>query len=192
MDLHLLITRLRQVAQRYAAGDPELRALIDDLVGALPRTPTRRLGEAPDLEDHAKSDVSEDPRLRYEDLGLLGVGGFSEVREVLDRHIERRVARKEQLVARSSEDDSVRFREEVRITAALQHPGVVPLYDWGFLPDGRVWFTMKRVRGDTIGKRITALHQLSGEEFTLGLRRLLDDFRRLCEPVAYAHAQRII
>ncbi len=192
MDLHLLIGRLCHVAQRYAAGDPELRELLDELTGSLPRAPTLRLGDEPGPEDRPANSVAADPAQRYQDLGRLGTGGFSEVREVLDRHVERRVARKEQLVSRSSEDDSVRFREEVRITAALQHPGVVPLYDWGLLADGRVWFTMKRVRGDTIGKRITALHRLSGEELTLGLRRLLDDFRRLCEPVAYAHAQRII
>ncbi|WP_438037298.1 SUMF1/EgtB/PvdO family nonheme iron enzyme [Sorangium sp. So ce204] len=122
----------------------------------------------------------------------MGLGGFSEVREAWDRRIGRCVALKVQLPSRSSPDDCARFRQEVALTARLQHPGVVPLYDWGELPDGRIWFTMKRVRGDTIGRRTAALHRQRGTEFMWALRRLLDDFRRLCEPVAHAHAQRII
>jgi serine/threonine-protein kinase len=192
LSLNYLIGRIHAVAGRYAENDPELRQLLRELVDAVPRTLTQP-AEVRDHESGLPAPLPADEATRrYEDLGRLGVGGFSEVREVLDRHIGRKVARKEQLASRSSDDDCARFREEVRITAALKHPGVVPLHDWGQLADGRVWFTMKRVDGETIARRITALHQLSGEELTLGLRRLLDDFRRLCEPVAYAHAQRII
>jgi serine/threonine-protein kinase len=115
------------------------------------------------------------------------------VDEVWDPHVHRAVARKVQRVDRCSADERALFQQEIIITARLQHPGVVPLYDWGELPDGRVWFTMKLVRGETIESRIAALHhQPSGQPFLRALRRTLDDFRRLCEPVAYAHEKGII
>lgn len=186
-----MIEQLRLIAEKYGISEDALGEIVDLHEGLLPRTPTHRIEEGPRAAAPSPSEPDTFER-RYEDIGHIGRGGFSEVREVWDRHVERRVARKVQLPSMSSPDDCARFRREVQITARLQHPGVVPLYDWGELPDGRVWFTMKRVRGDTIGRRISALHRLEGAEFVLALRRLLDDFRRLCEPVAHAHARRII
>jgi eukaryotic-like serine/threonine-protein kinase len=187
-----MIDQLRLVAEKYGIGEDalgELVELVDVLEGQIPQTPTHRVDDGARTAASLPSNLAAD---RYEDIGHIGRGGFSEVREVWDRHVLRSVARKVQLPSMSSPDDCARFRREVQTTARLQHPGVVPLYDWGELPDGRVWFTMKRVRGDTIGKRISALHRLEGTEFVRALRRLLDDFRRLCEPVAHAHALRII
>ncbi|WP_437874925.1 bifunctional serine/threonine-protein kinase/formylglycine-generating enzyme family protein [Sorangium sp. So ce513] len=185
-----MIERLHLIAEKHGIGGDALRELTELYECSLPRTPTQRVGDA----HHGLPAPSAPQELerRYEDLGRIGIGGFSEVREVWDRHIGRRVALKMQLPSRSAPDDCARFRQEVALTARLQHPGVVPLYDWGELPDGRIWFTMKRVRGDTIGRRVAALHRLGGAEFMRALRRLLDDFRRLCEPVAHAHALRII
>ena len=188
--------RLRLFAEKYELGADARRELEGLLADHGPLGPTLRI---PDDEDHDSSRLPESsPREqsafadRYVDVGHLGTGGFSEVRTVKDLHVGRSVARKVQLPSMSSPDDCVRFRREVAITAKVEHPGVVPLYDWGELPDGRVWFTMKRVRGDTIEARITALHRLVGADFVRALRRVLDDFRRLCEPVAYAHTQSII
>lgn len=191
-----MIEQLRLIVEKYGIGEDAHREL-SELVGApLALAPTRPIpGDEDEIgSPHAASSPLQ-PKLfedRYEDIGHIGRGGFSEVREVWDRHVGRRVARKEQLPTMSSYDDCVRFRREVEINARLQHPGVVPLYDWGELPDGRVWFTMKRVHGDTIGTRIAALHRLEGAEFVLALRRMLDDFRRICEPLARAHALGII
>lgn len=185
-----MIERLRLIAKAHGIEGDALRELTELYECSLPRAPTHRVGDA--RRDAPAPSAPEDFRRRYEDRGRIGLGGFSEVREVWDRHIGRCVALKVQLPSRSSPDDCARFRQEVALTARLQHPGVVPLYDWGDVPDGRIWFTMKRVRGDTIGRRTAALHSHRGTEFMRGLRRLLDDFRRLCEPVAYAHAQRII
>jgi serine/threonine-protein kinase len=192
-----MIERLRFIARRHGIGAEALRELEELVGGQGPLVATRPI---PDDEDDHHSSRLPAPLPhhhktfgdRYRDLGHLGYGGFSEVREVKDLHVGRRVARKEQLPARSTPEDCVRFRREVEITARVEHPGVVPLYDWGELPDGRVWFTMKRVHGDTLKKRIIALHLLKGTDFVRALRRLLDDFRRLCEPVAYAHTQSII
>lgn len=193
-----MIEQLRLIAEKYGFGEEAHRELQDLVGGQLAMAATRPIpGEGDEDEESSQRPGSWplQPKLfedRYEDIGHIGRGGFSEVREVWDRHVGRRVARKEQLPTMSSFDDCARFRREVEINARLQHPGVVPLYDWGELPDGRVWFTMKRVHGDTIGMRIAALHRLEGAEFVLALRRMLDDFRRICEPLARAHALGII
>ena len=183
-----MIERLSAIIEKYRMSESARRELTELYDSVVPRTPTQRLDDETTPLPAGQGTLQH----RYQDAGFLGRGGFSEVREVRDHHVGRPVARKEQLPSVSSPEDCASFRYEVAITAKLQHPGVVPLYDWGELPDGRVWFTMKVVRGVTIGGRIASLHLLEGPAFVRALRRLLDDFRRLCEPVAYAHTQNII
>jgi serine/threonine protein kinase len=72
-----------------------------------------------------------------------------------------------------------RLRTEAHVLARLEHPGIVPIHDVGRLADGRLYYVMKRVRGETLRE--------------LRARGVLDDplrvFERVCEPVAFAHAQ---
>ncbi|MCB9797959.1 MAG: serine/threonine protein kinase, partial [Alphaproteobacteria bacterium] len=128
---------------------------------------------------------------RYEDLGLIGQGGMGEVRRVRDTVLRRNLAMK---LIRAEHEDRVdlrrRFLAEARLTAALQHPGVVPVHDVGVSADGRVWYTMKEVRGRTLAYELALFHGSGARE--PGLRRLVDALRRLCEVMAYAHAQGVI
>src|SRR5262245_27934245 len=77
---------------------------------------------------------------RYEDLGPIARGGWGEVRRVRDRTMDRVVAMKvlawEHL---HSERVLARFLNEANVTAALEHPGIVPVHDRGVLVDGRPW-----------------------------------------------------
>ncbi len=187
-----MIERLRAIVEKYGINSTAHRELTELYESMSPLVPTHRQGDVRATGATPAPSAAEALQQRYRDIRRLGDGGFSEVREVHDDHVGRRVARKEQLSSMSSPEDCASFRCEVAITAKLQHPGVVPLYDWGELPDGRVWFTMKVVRGVTIGDRIISLHRLAGPAFVRALRRLLDDFRRLCEPVAYAHTLNIL
>src|SRR5690349_8231374 len=85
---------------------------------------------------------------RYEDRGRIARGGMGEVRRVFDHALGRALAMKVmswEMV--DSPRDRSRFVAEVRITAFLQHPGIVPIHERGELPDGRLWFTMNEVRG---------------------------------------------
>ncbi|RYE88856.1 MAG: serine/threonine protein kinase, partial [Myxococcales bacterium] len=136
---------------------------------------------------------------RYLDLGPIASGGFGEVRRVLDRHLERTVAMK---LLHSDIAEAlhlqVRFLAEVKLTAGLEHPGIVPVYDWGQLADGRLWFTMREVRGQTLRKLIAELHAAADDggfrETPSGwtFRRLVDAFARLCQAVAFAHRRGIV
>jgi eukaryotic-like serine/threonine-protein kinase len=129
---------------------------------------------------------------RYEDLGVIARGGMGEIRRVRDRVLGRVLAMK--LLRPELEDRDelrARFLAEARVTASLQHPGIVPVHECGALPDGRLWFTMQEVRGRTLGAAIRALHD-DAEPPPEGMRRLIDVLARVCETVAYAHNQGVV
>ncbi len=135
---------------------------------------------------------------RYEDLGVLGRGGMGEVRRVRDRRLGRTLALKTlHAPAVSRPGLLARFLEEAQATAQLQHPGIVPVYDIGELPDGRLWFTMKEVSGRVLGDVIREVHEYSPRRWRMApsgwtLRRLVEALRRVCEAVAYAHSRGVV
>ena len=140
-----------------------------------------------------------DPLARYERLGVLGQGGMGEVWRVRDRDLNRIMALK---VVRADKAPSermlARFIEEAQATAQLQHPGIIPVHELGRLPDGRFYFTMKEVRGRTLGEVIAEVHEAAqGGAWTTGaqgwtFRRLIEAFHRACEALAYAHARGVV
>jgi tRNA A-37 threonylcarbamoyl transferase component Bud32 len=140
-----------------------MRFLSDDAVAHL-----REITELPELDG-----------TRYELVRELGRGGMGVVYEVRDRELERNVALK--VVEKDGRDH--RGVEEARIMAALEHPGIVPVHDAGTLPDGRLYYTMKLVRG----VRLDAWAQQNH-----GLTERLRLFARICEPVAFAHANGVV
>ncbi|MFT4979642.1 MAG: serine/threonine protein kinase/formylglycine-generating enzyme required for sulfatase activity [Myxococcota bacterium] len=146
------------------------------------------------------------PGSRYEVLDELGVGGMGEVHRVFDRQLNRSMARK--VLKRSllsSNQARARFLAEARITAQLQHPGIVPIHDVGELLGGQPFYTMREIRGQTLKEAIRAVHRVSsaeawgearaggdGEQPPWSLRRLVSALRRACEAIAYAHSRGVI
>ncbi|MBK9754474.1 MAG: protein kinase [Nannocystis sp.] len=119
---------------------------------------------------------------RYERLGLLGVGGMGRVYLARDRWLGRMVALKE------AHDEGLarRLAGEVRVTAGLEHPGIVTVYDEGQGADGRPFYTMRLMRG-------RPLSQLLAERPGVGERMgLLAHYLDACQALAYAHAQGVI
>ena len=117
---------------------------------------------------------------RYEDLGRLAIGGMGEVCRVRDHYLDRTLALK--LIQPFGAGDTWsrwRFEEEARVTAQLQHPGVVPVHDVGELPDGRLWYTMREIAGETF----TAILR----ERDWPLRRRVAVFEAVGQIVAFAH-----
>lgn len=126
---------------------------------------------------------------RYEDLGLIAAGGFGEVRRVRDRHLHSLFAMKILKADRATPEVKRRFFAEARITAWLNHPGIVAVQDVGELDDGRVWYTMQEVRGRTLSAVIRA-QRASDPEWTL--RRVVDALMRASQAVASAHAVGVV
>ena len=128
---------------------------------------------------------------RYEDHGILGIGGMGEVRRAYDRLLDRTLAVKVMRADRVGDPRSrKRFLEEARINARLQHPGIVAVHDRGELPDGRPWFAMRRIRGRTLDA-IMAAH-FRREPGAPPRRRLIEALTRVARTVAYAHVHRVL
>ena len=79
-----------------------------------------------------------------------------------------------------------RFLREARITAALEHPGVVPVHEIGETPEGVPYYTMRFVRGDR------TLAQAMAQTPAADRMRLLDAYLKVCDTIRYAHARGVI
>ncbi|AUX39104.1 protein kinase [Sorangium cellulosum] len=136
---------------------------------------------------------------RYEDLGRIAGGGSGEVRRVRDRLLDRVLAMKI-LHLEHARDPRLRarFSFEAEVTAQLQHPGIVAIHERGELEDGRLWFTMKEVRGRTLDWVIAEVHAAAGPEgfrpASSGwtFRRTVDAFARIAQAVGYAHSRGLV
>jgi len=131
----------------------------------------RRVAEWPDLGE-----------TKYRLLDELGRGGMGAVYLAEDTVLGRRVALKVVATGSAGGGTAERLWNEARVLARLEHPGIVPVHDAGALPDGRIFYAMKRVDG-------RRLDEIARE---LPLPERLRAFERLCEPVAFAHAHGIV
>lgn len=119
----------------------------------------------------------------YTILGEIGRGGMAVVYEAADARLDRTVALKVLAVEETRSDAARRMREEARTIARLEHPGIIPIHDVGELPDGRIFYAMKLVRGATLRQHA---------ERTRSVADLLRLFLRICETIAFAHASGVV
>ena len=81
-------------------------------------------------------------------LRRLGEGGFGQVWLAHDDELDRAVAIKIAHAHRvAGEEDAQAYLAEARVVASLDHPGIVPVYDAGRLPDGRCYVVSKYMEG---------------------------------------------
>jgi serine/threonine protein kinase len=119
---------------------------------------------------------------RYRVVRELGRGGMGLVYEADDTTLDRRVAVKVLASELASREDAQRLSIEARTIARLEHPGIVPVHDLGELPDGRLFYAMKLVRG-------ARLDVWAG---TATPPERLRAFLRICEAVGFAHAHGVV
>jgi len=149
--------------------------------------------------DTGRPAPSFDPdRQRYEFQGEVGRGGSGAVLKVFDNDLRRALAMKvilgqEDLGKHGSSqvpsEVLERFLAEAQITGQLEHPGVVPVHELGVDGDGRMYFTMRLVRGKSFAAVIASMRD--GSE-RWNLTSALNILLRICETVAYAHARRVV
>lgn len=96
---------------------------------------------------------------RYATVKELGRGGMGEVALVEDRDIGRPVAMKKLHASESGPSAVARFVDEVRTIGSLEHPNIVPIHDVGVDEDGRFFFVMKYLDGETLESVIDRLHR---------------------------------
>ena len=121
---------------------------------------------------------------RYELQGEIGSGGMATVYRALDHKLGRQVAVKVLHPELAPLLGSGRFRREIEIAAALQHPNIVPLFESG--GEGSVlYYTMPFIEGETLRARIEREQQLPVEEAV----RIAEE---VAAALAHAHAQGIV
>jgi len=131
---------------------------------------------------------------RYDMRELLGEGGMGVVQLQRDRLIGRDIAMKlmhPEIAGRPLARE--RFLREARLQGRLEHPAVVPVHDLGITPNGKTYFTMKRVRGVALdqildGNRARSSHAIGQVE----QRRLLTAFSQICLAVDFAHERGVV
>jgi eukaryotic-like serine/threonine-protein kinase len=150
-------------------------------------------------EPHAIGDpdaelVALAPGERYETRTALGEGGMGEVRLARDRLILREVAMKLVRGEHAARTDSrQRFIREARVQGQLEHPAIVPVYDFGLDSRGDVFFTMRRVRGSTLTEILDRLHANDpATEAEHTRHKLLGAFVRVCLAISFAHERGVI
>lgn len=110
---------------------------------------------------------------RYRLIREIGRGGMGVVYEVEDTALQRRLALKVM-------DEDI---GEGRLIAQLEHPGIVPVHDAGTLPDGRVFYTMRLIRGKRMDEWIQGNPSFHAR---------MDVFLRVCEAVSFAHSRGVV
>ncbi len=162
-----------------AATPPVARA--SEIEATLPATGAHAAG-APRPE--RPQDLPQiDPR-SYDVAAEFARGGLGRILDATDRRLDREVALKESLT-----DDpyaTERFVREALVTARLQHPAIVPVYEAGRWPTGAPFYAMKKVVG-------RSLDRVVAEAATLDARlALLPNVLAVVEAMAYAHSRHII
>lgn len=131
---------------------------------------------------------------RYIPLKKIRDGGMKTIWEVKDTRTQRTLAmaliQPERI---ASQEDIEAFLQEARITAHLQHPHILPIYDIALEKNGNPYFTMKLLRGETLEAILHRLQNNDPEtERKYTLTYLLHIFLNLCDAIDYAHTKGVL
>lgn len=163
------------------------------------RNPT--LHSTPLLSAEELSNTSElsavmQPRTgdKYRYRKMIGRGGMKLVLQVYDNDTMRDVAMALLPdISTRSKLELGKFLREARITASLEHPNIVPVHDIGLDSAGSPYFTMKLLKGETLGTVLQKLDE--GDETYLErytLKNLMHIYIRICNAIAFAHSKGIV
>jgi eukaryotic-like serine/threonine-protein kinase len=187
-----------------------LRANLPDLPPVLLRDPHEEGDSSVLTVPSAEGPPVPGDTRRYQIFGEIARGGIGAILRGRDVDLGRNLAIK--VLLEGHADNSVmlrRFIEEAQIGGQLQHPGIVPVYELGRFTDGRPFFTMKLVKGQTLAKLLEERKDVgragssrptgtvvgledSAQPTSSDLPRFLAIFEQVCQTLAYAHARGVI
>ncbi|MBI1914627.1 MAG: protein kinase [Planctomycetes bacterium] len=176
--------RLNQIA------DPDVKASLARVL-VEPASSGDTVPEGTVVYQPAKSSCT-----RFVILRPHAKGGLGEVFVALDEELNREVALKA-ILERNAHDavSRARFVQEAEITGRLEHPGIVPVYGYGEHQDGRPYYAMRFIKGDSLREAIKHFHdtkQAADGPPALALRKLLGAFLAVCQAIHYAHSRGIL
>jgi serine/threonine-protein kinase len=176
-----------------------------DLLASLPRLGSTRRDSETTISYLGSPTV---PGGRFRVLRPHAQGGLGVVSVAFDEELHREVALKEIQERYAGEiEPRSRFLLEAEITGSLEHPGIVPVYGLGRHPDGRPFYAMRFVRGESLRDAIAGSHgapdpstaptgarKASRDSLahSVQFRRLLARFLDVCNAIAYAHSRGVL
>ena len=144
------------------------------------------------------ANVSSNVAHRFRILRPHARGGLGAVFVAMDAELHREVALK-QILDRHADDPAsrARFLLEAEINGGLEHPGIVPVYSLGSYADGRPFYAMRFIRGETLKEVVDRFHSDQPLRSDIGgrsleLRKLLRRFIDVCNAVSYAHSRGVL
>ena len=189
-----LLDRLISRAALPLSGDtlPGQGPAVTDRLEALGVTNVPRLEGSP---TEAPTTVAPGGRRlgRYALGELIGSGASGEVYEAFDPELRRDVAIK---ILRQTEASRIfveRFLTEAQVTAQLEHPGIVPVHDFGITDQGRIYLVMQRLRGVSLLELLRRLaHRDERTTRDWPSPKRLARFGQIAHAVAYAHSRGVV
>jgi serine/threonine-protein kinase len=180
-----------------AIADPDVQASLGVAAAA------RRAADDPDATIAPESvGAASSAGRRYRVLRPHAEGGLGVVSVARDEELHREVALKEIQDRYADHPESrARFVLEAEVTGGLEHPGIVPVYGLGTYADGRPFYAMRFIKGDSLQHAIGRFHDgpdgrpraLSRLDFEGGeFRGLLGRFVDVCNAIAYAHHRKVL
>ena len=176
-------------------GDPDLEASLAHVATARPTNNTDPYVTLP-------VDLSSVEKTRFRILRPHAAGGLGQVYVARDDELNREVALKEIKVDYADDANSRnRFLLEAEITGGLEHPGIVPVYGLGQYADGRPYYAMRFIRGDSLKEAVARFHAPVGQASSLPIkpsydslefRKLLGRFIDVCNAIEYAHSRGVL
>jgi len=153
-----------------------------------------------DFSSEVLARLASDGSGRYRIQAEVARGGQGAILRVWDEQLRRHLAMKVSLGRATASGASAptpaadarsigRFLEEAQITGQLDHPGIVPVHELGLDDQGRIFFTMKLVRGEELG---SVFARVRAGEPGWTTTRAVSLLLRACEALSYAHSKRVI
>ena len=198
-----------EVLALLARADADTRGLANAVQQELAAVQHGATPPPRDAADHVQSTATGElmeklakaPKLdaqRFTLEGEVGKGGMGAVLRIHDRFLNRRLAMKVLLERPAPRDDDERklshqllgrFLEEAQVTSQLDHPGVVPVHELGLDANGKVWFTMRLVKGRTASEVFADAHA-DRNDWTI--TRALEVILKVCDTMGYAHDKGVL
>lgn len=179
---------------------------IEATVAGLPddRETREHLPTVTDDDDLKKMEVARNSGVdntRFRLLRPHAKGGLGEVFVARDTELNREVALKEmQTKFADNLNSQSRFLLEAEVTGSLEHPGIVPVYGLGRYGDGRPYYAMRFIRGDSLEEAVDRLHHHGGSVAessnpafeSVGFRKILGRFIDVCNAIEFAHSRGVL
>jgi serine/threonine protein kinase len=208
----------RATRERLArAGGPDVEATLGRVDSAQPRTHADDDDAGSDRTSSFSFGSVTSAGQRFQIVRPYARGGLGIVSVAIDHELHREVALKQ--ILEKHADDPVsrqRFIVEAEINGALEHPGIVPVYGLGVDDQGRPYYAMRFISGDSLKQAIASFHANRDTGFqpvaegpdttrmavpdkmpepghhSLELRKLLRRFLDVCNAIDYAHSRGVI